>query len=241
MLVSRFVRKDLGPNAYLGASLRVILAVVAVIIVEQAVHALKLKLDEPKELVIAFGVGAFPVVVWQFLTAITKKIPGIPWALPNLKRGIGLSELDGLTIWHETRLEEEDIQNAANMATADIVDLLLSTRLPPHRIIEWVDQSILLSAVSALDDEHTKSCRGILQAVGIRSATGLRRLKSVYKFPATLKVDLGKELSFEMNEWLRLLDEAVQNYPNLTVVHNWKRFVDFQSETYTKIGASPQA
>jgi hypothetical protein len=43
-----------------------------------------------------------------------------------------LSDLDGLTVWHEARLEEEDIENIPNMANADLVELLLNTRLSPE-------------------------------------------------------------------------------------------------------------
>ncbi len=40
-----------------------------------------------------------------------------------------LSELDGLTVWHETRFQEEDIENVLNMATVDIVHLMLHTQV----------------------------------------------------------------------------------------------------------------
>jgi hypothetical protein len=46
-------------------------------------------------------------------------------------------------VWHEARFEEEDIENVANMASTDIVELLLNARMPPNRIIDWVDEAIL--------------------------------------------------------------------------------------------------
>jgi hypothetical protein len=53
-----------------------------------------------------------------------------------------VSDLDGLTVWHEARLEEEeDIENIPNMANADLVELLLNTRLPSERIIDCTRRS----------------------------------------------------------------------------------------------------
>ena len=56
------------------------------------------------------------------------------WQLP-------LSRLDGLTIWHQTRLEEEDIENVYNMADTHILSLMLNTKIPANRIIGWADQA----------------------------------------------------------------------------------------------------
>jgi hypothetical protein len=77
--------------------------------------------------------------------------------------------LDGLNVWHQTRLEEEDVESIPNMATADIVDLLLNTRIPPERIIDWVDQAILYTHLSQDDD---LKYRAKLRAHGIRTASG---------------------------------------------------------------------
>ena len=60
-----------------------------------------------------------------------------------------LNRLDGLTVWHETRLE--DIENVHNMATADIVDLLVDTRIPADRVIDWIDRAILLTQLGQQD------------------------------------------------------------------------------------------
>ena len=67
-----------------------------------------------------------------------------------------VSDLDGLTVWHEARLEEEDIENIPNMATTEIVDLMLSTRFPPDRIIDWVDQAIFFTHLGPDEEEKNK-------------------------------------------------------------------------------------
>ena len=89
---------------------------------------------------------------------------------PSLEAQLPLSDLDGLNVWHQTRLEEEDVESIPNMATVDIVDLLLNTRIPPERIIDWVDQAILYTHLSQY---HDLKYRAKLRAHGIRTASGL--------------------------------------------------------------------
>jgi hypothetical protein len=110
-------------------------------------------------------------VIWQLISGAAKKFPPVSGALPKLKKVLPLSDLDGLTVWHEARFQEEDVDNVYNMATADVVDLILSTRFPPHRIIEWIDQSILLSCIAGDNAEVTALRRNELRKHGIVNAT----------------------------------------------------------------------
>ena len=63
-------------------------------------------------LVLAFVIGVFPRVLWQFLSAAVTKLLRIKLLLPSIEAKQPLNELDGLTVWHETRLEEEDVERA---------------------------------------------------------------------------------------------------------------------------------
>jgi hypothetical protein len=72
-----------------------------------------------------------------------KKILFAGFVLPSLEAQLPMSDLDGLTVWHEARFEEEDIENMANMATADFVDLMFNIRFSPDRLVDWADQAIL--------------------------------------------------------------------------------------------------
>jgi hypothetical protein len=73
--------------------------------------------------------------------------------LPSLTTQLALSDLDGLTVWHEARLQEEAIETIPNMVMADVVDLMLYTRLPPDRIIDWVDQAILYTHLGPMPED----------------------------------------------------------------------------------------
>ena len=178
MIVRRFMLRDLGPNAYNAISLRVIISVLIVWALEQiaglitvggdvpvltaavpaaaaaapAMQTIALTASDKAMLAFAFVVGVFPYVGWSLLgTAVRKFNDRIP-IIPNLTGTQPLSQLDGLTIWHESRLSEEDIENVPNMANADLPDLMLDTKMPSHRLIAWVDQAILICAIDP-DDE----------------------------------------------------------------------------------------
>jgi hypothetical protein len=48
-----------------------------------------------------------------------------------------------LSIWYEVRLVEESIEDMQNLATANFVDVMLHTRVPVGRLVDWVDQAYL--------------------------------------------------------------------------------------------------
>jgi hypothetical protein len=225
MLVRRFVRRDLGPNAYNAVSLRIILATLGVWVVAQALG----DTAKGKEfLVVAFAIGAFPDIVWQFVAGAFKKLPGVGWALPSLKTGIPLNVIDGLTVWHEARLEEEDIENVPNLATADVVDLFLNTKFPPHRIIDWIDQAILLMYLG--DDAQgagamEKTPYRELRKFGLRTATtfvqaweiskGVSNRNSLFKgFDAGFNEEQKREFSSVAG--------SIRTQPNFPLVETWR-------------------
>lgn len=231
MLVRRFVRRDLGPNAYNAVSLRIILATLGVWVVAQALG------DSAKGkefLVVAFAIGAFPDIVWQFVASAFKKLPGVGWALPSLKTGIPLNVIDGLTVWHEARLEEEDIENVPNLATADVVDLFLNTKFPPHRIIDWIDQAILLTYLG--DDAQgagamDKTPYRELKKFGLRTATtfvhaweiakGVSNEDSLFKgFDSGFKDEQKREF------WS--VAGSIRTHPNFLLVRTWRGLDDAQ-------------
>ena len=224
MLFRRFVRRDLGPNAYLGVALRIVLAVVGVWVAIVALDALALSesLGQTGSLTFAFAVGAFPVIVWKLVSALTKNIPGMAVALPSLKSDLPLNKLSGLTVWHETRLEEEDVENVQNMATADIVDLMLHTRFPPDRIIAWVDEAMLYVHLGA--EEVTKNKDGLffkeLRPRGIRNASTLVAAYERAKARGT-ESDFFAMASGQPNR-LRVLIDTIATNPNLALIERWR-------------------
>ncbi len=141
-------------------------------------------------------------------------------ALPTMVSDLPVSDLDGLTVWHEARLEE-DIENIPNMATSDLVELLLNTRLPAERIVDWTDQAILYTQLGC--DENGKSpARRTLREYGIRTATGLlcaadaaERAGHADAFARILPSDNGASV-------LPSLRSALEADSNLALIRRWR-------------------
>jgi hypothetical protein len=224
MVIKRFVRRDLGANAYNAVSLRIILAVIGVWVAVRAFDAFDAKLDEasPYVMVAAFAIGAFPQIVWQLITASLKKFPLFQFALPNLTASQPLDAIDGMSVWHQTRFEEEDVESVPNLATADIVDLLLSTKIPAHRLIDWIDQAILLTYLGTGDDQ--KRLRANLQKYGIRTATALEC--ACRASLATVEATTSSPFDGEDGPRLRSIVAVMYDCPNFTLVRNWRGIAD---------------
>ena len=94
--------------------------------------------------------------------------------LANLETRYPLSDLDGLSVWDEARLAEEGIEDLQGLTTANLVDVLLHTRVPIARLVDWLDQAFLYLRLPAGDDGA--SVRAQLRTLGIRGATDLERV-----------------------------------------------------------------
>jgi hypothetical protein len=173
MLFRRYVRSDLRGSAYVAVVMRIVLALIGIWVLQGIAEEVAWHPTKSHMLLLGFAVGVFPVVAWQIIRSIMSKI--FRYALPSLESQLALNCLDGLTVWHEARLEEEDIENVPNMATADIVSLLISTRLPADRIVDWVDQAILLTYLGPdqASNSDCNSARHTLARHGVRTASAL--------------------------------------------------------------------
>jgi hypothetical protein len=136
-LIRRFYQSDLRPSAYASVVLRIIVVLVTM----AALHQLLGAVAPATEAAIAFMVGFFPVIAFQALqraAAVTLRV-----FVPQLTPDYPLNQLDGLNVWYEARLVEEGIEDMQNLATANLVDVILHTRVPVGRLVDWVDQAKL--------------------------------------------------------------------------------------------------
>ncbi len=111
--------------------------------------------------IVVFAIGFFPE--W-----------GMSWVMATAKRALGqsggiaketrLSAIEGLSIWHQGRLQQEGIENVQNLSAANMPALVIATPFTVGQIVDWVDQAILL--VYANDDMYP-----ILESKGIRCAS----------------------------------------------------------------------
>ena len=130
-------------------------------------------------------VGFFPLVGLQAMQKMTAV--ALRAVVPTLRTNHPLSDLDGLTVWYESRLLELGVEDAQNLATANLVDVLLHSRVPVARLIDWVDQAILYLHLNPepqrRDPKAGPSDRARLRQLGIRSATTLEAAFSVGRSP----------------------------------------------------------
>jgi hypothetical protein len=237
LLFRRYVRRDLRASAYVAVSLRVILSVIGIWVVEEAIRAMPSiwsKAESSKEykdsldkllLVMGFVIGVFPRVAWQVIQATLKRMTST--IVPSLQTQLPLSDLDGLTVWHEARLEEEDIENTPNMATSDLIDLLISTRFPPDRLIDWMDQAILYTHLGPEEQaKEGESHREILRAHGIRTAAALVEVYSRSEFHQDREA-FEKILPGNERNLIRSLVDAVGTNPNLKLIQTWRGLLPY--------------
>lgn len=137
MLVRRFFQSDLRPSAYAHAMLRIIVTLIIVAVL----YELLPQQDLRTEAVVAFVIGFFPLVGMQALQRATAAALRV--AVPSLSQPYPLNQIDGLTIWYEARLLEVGIEDMQSLATANFVDVMLHTRVPVGRLVDWVDQAHL--------------------------------------------------------------------------------------------------
>ncbi|MDQ3610085.1 MAG: hypothetical protein M4D85_00520 [Actinomycetota bacterium] len=161
-LVRRYFRDDLKTDAYISAVTRLVVVSLLVVTVGLVpVGTLQ------QQQVFAFLIGVFPQLGLEVLKAGVHTAFGK--IVPTLRTKNPLSSLHGLTIWDQARLLEEGIEDLENLATANLVDMLLSMRVPLARLVDWMDQAILL--IHLPDGDDTARCA--LQRLGIRTATDL--------------------------------------------------------------------
>jgi hypothetical protein len=222
MLVRRYFQSDLRPSAYASAVFRIILVLLLVAVVHQVLHAVAPAAGSG-ELAVAFVIGFFPLVGLQLLQRLTAKL--LHTVVPPVASAYPLDHLDGFNLWYEARLVEEGVENMQNLTTMNLVDVILHTRVPPGRLVDWIDQAFLLLHLGEAGERADESGRAALRRSGIRTATDLLTAFSAedpagvrrYRRPAGLR-----ELPIAADR-LRLLVGVLAAEPGLDAVWSWQR------------------
>lgn len=115
-------------------------------------------------------------------------------AIPQLESDYPLRHLEGLNIWYESRLIEEGVESMQNLCSASLVDLMLKTRLPIMRMVDWLDQAFLYLHLPKEKPEEPPPSLHRLRVLGIRTATDLERVWNQSDRSAELKLLLGGAL-----------------------------------------------
>ena len=142
MLIRRFFQSDLRPSAYAAAVFRITLVMLIVAVLYQVMGEPTVVTDRA-ELAVAFVIGFFPLVGLQALQRVTSK--ALHRVVPAINSDYPLDQLDGFNLWYEARLTEEGVEDMQNLTTMNLVDVMLHTRVPPGRLVDWIDQAFLLT------------------------------------------------------------------------------------------------
>ena len=234
MLIRRFYQSDLRPSAYAGVVLRIVLVLLIVAVLHQF-FALSANAEAPlnnTEMVAAFVVGFFPLVGLQALQRVASKALRV--VVPQLSPDYPLDQLDGLNVWYEARLTEEGVEDMQNLTTMNLVDVILHTRVPVGRLVDWVDQAFLLIHLEPVDRKQLRKqrkashgpqpdsrsglrTRTALRQVGIRTATDLLKTMPPAKASAPITTP-GVDV-----DQLRMLATVLGKEEGLAPVWNWRR------------------
>ena len=173
MLMRRYFQSDLKASAYMAASVRVITVLILMLVLA---YTGLLGESLAQAAPIGFIIGFFPLVGMQLLQRVVSA--GLRRWVPTLRNPYPLSDLDGLNVWYEARMLEEGIEDMQNLVTANFVDVLLHTRVPVGRLVDWMDQAHLYLLLDPSEDDGSSKHRNHedrlkLRRLGIRSATDL--------------------------------------------------------------------
>jgi hypothetical protein len=221
MLVRRYFQNDLKASAYVNATMRIIVVALLTWTVDLTLT------DEPQAYrsALAFVIGVFPDVGWKALQAVVK-LP-LRALVRSLRQPYPLSDLDGLNVWYEARLLEEGIEDMQNLATSNLVDVMLNTRIPVERLVDWIDQSILYLHLGKPAEEGGEGPREQLRRYGIRSATDLEdaflaATDAGDEAGRIAKLERLLTASGEDPSVLRTILATLRREPNLTHVRAWR-------------------
>ena len=239
MLIRRFFQSDLRPSAYATAVYRIILVLLIVTVLHQVLGGAT-AVTERAELAVAFVVGFFPLVGLQALQRVTSR--ALRWFVPPVTSEYPLDQLDGFNLWYEARLTEEGVEDMQNLTTMNLVDVILHTRVPTGRLVDWTDQAFLLTHLERVNrgelnqlrlaDQPAAAGQGPLSGaqarlnlrrVGIRTATDLLKVFSVEQEDGkrVFRVPEGLEPPLPADQ-LRLVVAVLAAEPGLAPVWNWQ-------------------
>ncbi|MDQ3707350.1 MAG: hypothetical protein M3437_19415, partial [Chloroflexota bacterium] len=128
----------------------------------------------PEALGVASGVsflaGVFPNKGFSVAArAVNKMLRGAS-SLPETLEKWPISGLSSIDYWTEARLLEENVETVQGMATVEIQQLVLGTHYPTERIVNWIDESILMLHCGAwivqLNRVGINTASKLLNAVG---------------------------------------------------------------------------
>ena len=215
LILRRYARDDLRPKAYSTITVRVIVAILLGWIVKVVAP------DWPQTgaalLVVAFLIGIVPETFLTFLQEIYRA-KWIRRFTAEIEEPVPLKNLEGIDLYDRARLLDEGIANIEALANHDLIDLLLETRIPAARLIDWMDQAIL-----HLHARLSPGLHNALRRAGIRTASDLVTVDGKHR--AALISTLVRSMNAEKGELEKVLEVLVASLRDdewMDYIRNWR-------------------
>lgn len=193
LVLKAYLRGDLRPKVYNQITARL----VTVVIVAYLIGLLIPADDRYVVQSLAFVAGVVPNTVLRRLGEVTG---GRPLLSSLFGQAFGedrpLTLIDGVDVYERERLATEGITDIEALAHTDIVANMVNTRIPMERLVDWVDQSVL---ILHLDDQSEAPDAPWVQLRrhGIRTASA---------FIAATRSESCEELRTRMQDILKVED-----------------------------------
>jgi hypothetical protein len=169
-IIRRFVAGDLAPIEYFNSTMRMILAPLLALMVAFLAQASGFGSTARETLpVVAFMAGMLPGAAFFYLQEKFARLLGLS---ENSAHDLRLTMIEGLNRFHEVRLSEAGIDNAQNLAEANLDALILKTPFSPHQLIDWIGQAQLF--LDFKDDLEKLRRHGIRTAFDLRDVNETR-------------------------------------------------------------------
>jgi len=192
LVLRGYFQGDLRPKLYNQITARLVTVVVVAYLLNVLLKPSGLA--ENAWWAIAFLAGVVPITVLQGFGLLTSSLLG---DLPGNNNGWlrkafaktfatprALTQIDGIDIYESARLESDGISDIPSLAKSDLVSMMVNTRMPVERLVDWSDQAMLMLLV---DEGENADSRGEgqgeggdakprisqLRGMGIRTASSL--------------------------------------------------------------------
>ena len=225
LILRRYARDDLRPKAYSTIAVRVIVAVLLGWLVKVITPDWW---PQAALLVAAFLIGIVPETFLTFLQEVYRT-KWVRKAIREIEEPLPLKNLEGIDLYDRARLLDEGIANIEALANHDLIDLLLETRVPAARLIDWMDQAILHLHVRLSPD-----LRNALRRAGIRTASDLVTVYDTHQ--GALLSTLGRNSTWKEGQLENRLEVLVASLCDdewMDYIRNWRAGSSIYERTIT--------
>ncbi|HEV2034150.1 MAG TPA: hypothetical protein VGU71_08120 [Candidatus Dormibacteraeota bacterium] len=241
MAFRRYLRADLTTKAYSQISVRIIGTVLLVLAVSAIPPFAGAKADSTSAHVLdvlAFVVGMVPDTGLALISDFLKRRK-LFWGT-SLQQQHPVTELEGVSLYDSARLLEEGIESVESLATANLIELTLRTRIPASRLVDLFDQAVLYLHL-CLGSEPPEPARSHLREFGIRTATDFERADRAAaargKSDALYRI-LGAKTYDENPDHqtvplLQVMSDAWHDDEWMPFLREWRRCLEDRFETLT--------